>query len=61
LSNGVLIGQFGQESMWNIHDLSAFDRRRPKYVRSWFLANFPKRIKKSLGPQKKTVGFKDSS
>lgn len=35
LSNGVLIGQFGQESMWNIHDLSAFEKRRPKYVRSW--------------------------
>lgn len=26
--------------MWNIHDLSAFEKRRPKYVRAWYLANF---------------------
>lgn len=37
LSNGVFIGQFGQESMWNIHDISAFEKRRPKFVRDWYL------------------------
>jgi hypothetical protein len=21
--------------MWNIHDLTAFEKRRPKYTRSW--------------------------
>src|SRR5689334_8853140 len=27
LSNGAFIGQFGNEPQWNIHDLTAFDRR----------------------------------
>lgn len=34
-SDGVHIGQFGQDSMWNIHDLSAFNNRPPRYTRSW--------------------------
>ncbi len=33
--DGVHIGQFGQDSMWNIHDLSAFNGREPRYTRSW--------------------------
>jgi len=33
--DGVQIGQFGQDSMWNIHDLSAFNNRLPRYTRSW--------------------------
>ena len=36
LSNGVFIGQFGADAQWNIHDLTAFDRRRPNYVRTWY-------------------------
>ena len=35
--DGVHIGQFGQDSMWNIHDLTAFDKRKPNYTRSWLL------------------------
>ena len=38
--------------MWNIHDLTAFEKRRPKYVRSWLLKL---RNKKKEG---KAVGFK---
>ena len=34
-SDGVQIGQFGQDSMWNIHDLSAFKYRIPRFTRSW--------------------------
>jgi hypothetical protein len=33
--DGLLIGQFGQDSMWNIYDLQAFEGRRPHYTRSW--------------------------
>lgn len=33
--DGVHIGQFGQDSMWNIHDLTAFKGRRANYTRSW--------------------------
>jgi WD40 repeat protein len=37
LSNGVFIGQFGQAHAWNIHDISAFEKRKPRYVREWYL------------------------
>ena len=33
--DGLHIGQFGQDSMWNIYDLSAFNGRVPYYTRSW--------------------------
>ena len=36
LSNGVKIGHLGQETFWNIYDMSPFDRVRPKYVQEWF-------------------------
>ena len=44
LSNGVFIGQFGQDSMWNIHDLTAFEKRRPRYVRAWYQATHVRNI-----------------
>jgi hypothetical protein len=37
LIDGVHIGQFGQDSMWNIHDLTAFRGRYPNFTRSWAL------------------------
>lgn len=39
-TDGVHIGQFGQDSMWNINDLSAFSNRQPKYTRSWLAKVF---------------------
>jgi len=38
LSNGVRIGQLGQEKFWNIYDMSPYERVRPNYVRGWFNA-----------------------
>ena len=37
LSNGVLIGQFGQANGWNIHDMSPYENKKPRYVREWYL------------------------
>ena len=37
LSNGVFIGQFGQANGWNIHDMSPYENRKPRYVREWYL------------------------
>lgn len=37
LSNGVFIGQFGQSNGWNIHDMSPYEKRKPRYVREWYL------------------------
>jgi len=36
LNNGVYIGQFGQGG-WNIHDMSPYENRKPRYVRDWYL------------------------
>ena len=37
LSNGVKIGQFGQDAFWNIFDMTQYDPKvvRPNYVREW--------------------------
>lgn len=35
LSNGVKIGQFAQEQLWNIFDMSPYEGVRPNYVREW--------------------------
>ena len=35
LSNGVRIGQFYQEDLWNIYDMTPYEKIRPKYVREW--------------------------
>ena len=37
LSNGVFIGQFGQANGWNIHDISPYENRKPRFVREWYL------------------------
>lgn len=37
LSNGVFIGQFGQARGWNIHDMSPYEKVKPRYVREWYL------------------------
>ena len=37
LSNGVFVGQFGQAKAWNIHDMSPYEGRKPRYVREWYL------------------------
>jgi len=36
MSNGVKVGQFGQEGGWNIKDLTHLDKGRPNLVRNWF-------------------------
>lgn len=36
LSNGVLVGQFGQEAYWNIYDLTPYQGVMPNYERNWF-------------------------
>jgi hypothetical protein len=36
LSNGCKVGQFGQTN-WNIKDMSTCYRKRPNYVRDWFV------------------------
>jgi hypothetical protein len=55
--DGVHIGQFGQDSMWNIHDLTAFQHRRPNYTRSWLLKLKNKRREARAGRKKGGVGF----
>jgi len=35
LSNGVKIGQFAQDELWNIYDMSPYEKIRPRYVREW--------------------------
>ena len=37
LSNGVKIGQFGQDAFWNIFDMAQYETKtkRPNYVREW--------------------------
>ena len=37
LDNGVLIGRFGHSHPWNILDVSAFDNKRPRLGREWYL------------------------
>mmetsp|Transcript_18768 Transcript_18768/g.32071 ORF Transcript_18768/g.32071 Transcript_18768/m.32071 type:complete len:168 (-) Transcript_18768:339-842(-) len=37
LSSGVFVGQFGQAHGWNIHDMSPYEKRKPRYVREWYL------------------------
>lgn len=36
LSNGVLVGQFGQENYWNIYDMTPYDGVMPNFERNWF-------------------------
>ena len=35
LSNGVKIGQFAQDNLWNIYDMTPYENIRPNYVRDW--------------------------
>ena len=35
LSTGVKIGQFAQDELWNIFDMTPYDKIRPNYVREW--------------------------
>lgn len=35
LSNGVKIGQFGQDELWNIYDMTNYEKIRPKYYNEW--------------------------
>ena len=37
LINGVYIGYFGQKPGWNINDMSPYEKRKPRYVRDWYL------------------------
>ena len=44
LSNGVFIGQFGKpenplksSKCWDIHDMSKYAHRKPRYVREWYV------------------------
>jgi len=52
LSTGQLVGQFGNDRPWDIHDLSKTDLKRPKYVRSWYLKK-KKEMKEGEGSQEK--------
>ena len=50
--------------MWNIHDLTAFERRRPKYVRSWIskVNSLHQHLQiKNKRREGKNVGFKSES
>jgi len=35
LSNGVRIGQFAQDDLWNIYDMAPYEKVKPRYVREW--------------------------
>jgi hypothetical protein len=48
LSNGVLIGQFGQAETWSLHNMSKYENRKPRYVRDWYL-----RLKRKMKEFKK--------
>lgn len=37
MSSGALIGQL-QRDRWDIKDMAPHDKKRPKYVQSWFEA-----------------------
>ena len=37
LSNGVRIGQFAQDELWNIYDMTPYEKIRPNYVRDWLV------------------------
>lgn len=43
--------------MWNIHDLTAFQHRKPNYTRSWLLKLKNKRREARAGRKKGGVGF----
>lgn len=54
LSDGVFVGQFNKPEnpgkstkCWNIHDMSKYAHRRPRYVREWYL-----KLKKKFKPLK---------
>jgi len=36
LSNGVKIGQLGQEKLWDIYNMSPYIGVKPNYVKYWF-------------------------
>ena len=44
LSNGAYVGYFGQSPGWNINDLSQYEKRKPRYVREWYI-KLKKRMK----------------
>ena len=35
ISSGVRVGQFNQEKLWKIKNMSEFDNKRPNLVRDW--------------------------
>jgi len=37
LVNGVYIGYFGQKPGWNINDMTPYEKRKPRFVRDWYL------------------------
>jgi hypothetical protein len=46
--------------MWNIHDLSAFENRKPRYTRAWLQKDKKKR-KEARREKRKQVGFKQDT
>ena len=44
LSNGAYVGYFGQSPGWNINELSQYEKRKPRYVREWYI-KLKKRMK----------------
>jgi hypothetical protein len=52
LETGVFIGSFGTHK-WDIHDMTPYKNKRPRYVREWYL-KLRSRMKKIIardGPQ----------
>ena len=37
LEDGVFIGQFGSPNPWNLKDMSIYDKKKPRYVRQWYI------------------------
>jgi len=61
LSNGVKIGQLGQEPLWNIHDMERYANIRPYYVREWFnerREKFKKYVEVKMSSMKDDASFK---
>jgi hypothetical protein len=44
--------------MWNIHDLTAFNKKEPRYTRSWIQRDKNQKREARRELKKKTVGFK---
>jgi hypothetical protein len=54
-----MVGQFGQANAWNIHDMSPYANKKPRYVREWYL-KLKSRFKKIREEKEKAEKLKMS-